>query len=267
MGTVIDTVLADVHNAATSAVGLTAATAATGDSFGVRSFASTDWARLEALFLQGSGTRQARIQSPRMHDNVTGITLQSAEAPTEFPLPQEVGEPLYSADVLSVSMDAAASSDTVMALLVYYKNIQGSGADVRMWADIASRIEHIKIAQVACITSATIGAWSDTVITTTENQYKADHAYAVLGFLSNVALCCMGLKGPATGNYRICAPGQTSTLEISRYFVEMSNFHQTPHIPVFKANDRASTYVSTAANTASVAANVYMVLADLGLVQ
>ncbi len=265
MGLCIDTVLADVHNATTSAIGLTAATAATGDSFGVRSFAQTSWAKLEALFLQGSGTRQARVASPRMHDNVTGITIQSAESPTDFVLPQEVGEPMYSADLLTVSMDAAASSDTTMALLMYYRDVAGIAADLRGWSDISARIEHIKVAQVAVTTSATIGAWQDTLITTTENQWKADHAYAVLGFLSTVALTCMGLKGPCTGNLRVCAPGATSTLDISRYFVEMGNLHGTPHIPVFKANDRASTYVSTAANTASANANVYMVTADLGL--
>lgn len=264
MGIAIDTVLVDVHNATTNPLALTAATPATGDSLGVRSFAAASWAKLESIFLMGSGVQQARVTSPRMHDNVTGITVESGENPTEFVLPARAGEPLYSSDLLSVQLTAAASSDTVACLLNYYRDLSGIDADLRMWADIAARVEHIKVAEVAVTTSATIGAWQDTVITTTENQYKAGHAYAVLGFEATTALVAMGIKGPATGNLRVCAPGSTSTLDITSYFAEMGDRHGTPHIPVFKADDRASTYVSTAANTASVNSHVYMVLADLG---
>lgn len=266
MGLCIDTVLCDVHNTATSAVGLTTATTATGDSLTVRSFSETDWAKLESIFVQGSSAQQARILSPRLHDNVTGITVQTAETPSEFLFPPDTGTPLYSSDTLVVQLAAAASSDTVAALLIYYKNIKGIDADLRMWEQVAPKMGNLKIAEVAVTTSGTIGAWTDTVITTTENQYKADHEYAVLGFQSSAALAVQAIKGPSTGNLRVGCPGATSTLDITSYFLEMSVRHRTPHIPVFKANDRANTYVSTAANTASVSANVYMVLADLGTV-
>lgn len=264
MGAVIDTVLVDVHNTATTAAALTAGTVTnSGDSLGVRSFNQNAFAKLEAVFLQGSGTRQARVTSPRMHDNVTGLTFQSAESPAEFLLPRDVAEPLYSADVLSVSLDAAASSDTLAALLCYYSDVDGMSAALATWDQVKSAMIRLKTVQVAVATSATIGAWTDTVITTTENQLKADYRYALLGFETNTALCAMGIKGPATSNLRICAPGNTSTLDISSYFIEMGIRHGTPHIPVFKANDRASTYISAAANTASVSANVYAVLAQL----
>lgn len=264
MGTVIDTVLVDVHNTSTNAAGLTTGTVTnSGDSLGVRSFDSPGWAKLEAAFLQGSGTRQLRISSPRMHDNVTGLTFQSAESPAEFLLPRDVGEPLYSADVLSVQMDAAASSDTLAALLCYYSDVDGMAASLATWDQVKANMIRLKTVEVTLTTSATIGTWVDTAINTTENQLKADYRYALLGFETNVALCAMGIKGPATSNLRICAPGNTSTLDLTSYFVEMSNRHGTPHIPVFKANDRASTYISACANTASVAANVYAVLAQL----
>lgn len=265
MGLCIDTVLTDVHNAATTAVGLTTATVTgSGDSLSVRSFDSPDWAKLEAIYLQGSGTRQVRVLSPRMHDNVTGLTFESPESPTQFVLPQEVGEPMYSSDTLVVQANAAASSDTVAALALYYSNVKGIDAALLTWAQVKASMIRLKTVEVAVTSSATIGAWQDTVITTTENQLKADYQYALLGFESSAALCTMGIKGPATGNLRICAPATTETLDITRYFVEMGNMHGTPHIPVFKANDRANTFVSVAANTASATADIYMVLAQLG---
>lgn len=265
MGVCLDTVLVDVHNAATTAVGLTTGTVTnSGDSLAVRSFDTGQWAKLEAAYFQASGTRQLRITSPRMHDNVTGLTWESPESPTQFLLPQEVGEPMYSSDQLAVSMSAAASSDTIAALALYYSSVQGIDASLATWAQVKASMIRLKTVEVAVTSSATIGAWSDTVITTTENQLKADYTYALLGFQASASLCTMGIKGPATGNLRICAPATTETLDITRYFVEMGNMHGTPHIPVFKANDRANTFVSVAANTASATADIYMVLAQLG---
>lgn len=265
MGVAIDTVLVDYHNTATTAASLQTGTVTnSGDSLAVRSFEPPAWAKLEAVSVQSSGARQARLLSPRLHDNVTGLTWESAEVPSQFLLPQEIGEPLYSSDTLTMQLSAAASSDTTAALLMYYSDLGGVDQKLATWAQVKASMIRMKTVEVAVTSSATIGAWVDTVITTTENQLKADYTYALLGFQSSVALTCMGLKGPATGNMRVCTPGATSTLDITRYFVEMGNMHGTPHIPVFKANDRASTYVSVAANTASVASDVYMILAQLG---
>jgi hypothetical protein len=265
MGVAIDTVLVDVHNAATTAIGLTAATVTnSGDSFGVRSFDPPAWAKLEGVTLMGSGTQQVRVLSPRLHDNVTGLTWESPESPTQFLMPKDIGEPLYSADTLTVQMSAAASSDTVAALNVYYSDLSGVDQKLATWEQVKSSMIRTKIIEVAVTSSATIGAWTDTVITTTENQLKADYSYAVLGFQQTTAVAVVGLKGPATGNMRVCAPGSTETLEMSSYFIEMSLRHGTPHIPIFKANDRAATNISVAANTASVSTHVYAVLAQLG---
>jgi hypothetical protein len=264
MGLALDTVLYDVHNAATSAIGLTAATLTnSGDPAQIRSFPDSAFAKLVAATLHGSGTRQARITSPRMHDNVTGLTFQSPETPTEFLFPPEVGEPMYSVDTLAVSADAAASSDSLVALLVYYSNLPGIDAQLKTWAEVKSRMIRLKVMQVAVTTSATPGTWADTVITTTENQLKADYEYALLGFEPNAALTAIGLKGPATGNLRVCAPGTTETTLLTNYFIWMGERHGLPFIPVFKSNDRGATNISSCSQAASVTANVYAILAQL----
>lgn len=264
MGLAMDTVLYDVHNAATTALGLTTATLTnSGDPAQIRSFPDSAFARLVAVDLHGSGTRQCRVTSPRMHDNVTGLTFQSGEAPTQFLLPAEIGEPMYSVDTLAVSADAAASSDSLVALEVFYSNLPGIDAQLKTWHEIKSRFIRTKVMEVSVTTSATPGTWVDTVITTTENQLKADYEYALLGFEASAAISVMGLKGPATGNLRICCPGSSETLDITSYFIWMSERHGLPMIPVFKANDRGATNISTAAFGASTASNVYAILAQL----
>lgn len=265
MGLALDTVLLDLHNTSTNPATLTASTPATGDSLSIRSFKDGSKCTLENVYLQGTTPpRRVRILSPRLHDNVTGVSFQALENPTEFLLAAEIEQQMYSADTLVVQLDAAASSDTVAALSLYYTDLPGVNADLRTWQQIQNRIIDIKPVEVDVTSSATIGQWSDTLINTTENQLKANYEYAVLGFETSATLLCMGVKGPATGNLRVCIPAASPTLRLTDYFIFQSQQGNRPYIPVFQANDRAATYVSVAANTASATANVFMICARLG---
>jgi len=260
----IDTVLYDVHNATGAPIGFTGATVtASGDAPGVRYFQPPALGFLEAVAVQSSGSRAARITSPLFHDNVTGLTFNFSEQPSSFLLPQEVGQPLTPGDTLTVQLDAAATSDSVAVLFNYYTNLQGSSARLFSWGDISGIIKSIKTVEVDVTTSATIGAWTDTLITTTEQQLHAHTDYAVLGYGGQTAVVCVALKGQDTGNLRIGGPGVTTNFDTTDYFIQMSSLHGRPHIPVFNADNRFATYVSTAANTASVADKTTLILAEL----
>lgn len=259
----IDTVLFDFHNTVAALQPLTATTTATGDSATVRYFPTTSKARLETVCMQNSGPAAIQIKSPMFHDNVTGLTFQFNEHPSTYLLPQEVGQPLVPGDVLTVLMTAAATSDSVAVLCNYYENLPGASARLYSWGDISGNIKSIKACEVDCTTNATIGQWSDTLITTTENQLHARTDYAVLGYEAQTAVTTVAVKGQETGNLRVGGPGPTSSFPTSDYFVSMSNMHGTPHIPVFNADNRGSFYVSTAANTASVASKITLILAEM----
>lgn len=264
MGLAIDTTLYDVHNAATSAIGLTAATVtASGDTAQIRSFDPPSKAYLYGVSMQGSGTRRIQLTSPRLHDNVKGLAWQTPESPSEFLFPSQGDQSVYSVDTIGVQLDAAASSDTVACLHTYYTDIQGIAADLRSWDQVRANLINYKILEVDCTSSGTIGAWADTAVNTTDKQLKADFKYAVLGIETSAALVAMGVKGPATGNLRICAPGAAVSFPLTEYFIRLSEHHNRPFIPVFKANDQGATFVSIAANTASVSADVFLVLAQL----
>lgn len=259
----IDTVLYDVHNATGAAIGLTAATVANGDSATVRYFPQTNPAFLEAVGFQASGTRVARVTSPLLHDNVTGLTFNTAEQPSSFLLPQEIGQPIFAGDTLAVSLDAAATSDSVAVLCNYYTVLNGVSARLYNWGDISGIIKNIKVMEVDCTSNAAIGQWSDTVITATENQLHAGTDYAILGYESSVAVVAVAIKGQDTGNLRVGGPGVTTAFDSSDYFVAMSNWHSRPHIPVINSDNRNSVYVSVAANTASVATKTSIIMAEL----
>lgn len=260
MGIALDTVLTSVANPGAN---YTATAAATGDSLTVRNFATTSSAMLESIIRQGAASGAVRVRSPLFADDTQGIRFYSAETPTVYLLPPQVGEPLRAGDELTVEVTGGTAETDLAVLVNYYADLPGAAPRLYDWSSINGNVAHIKPVVVAVTTNATIGQWEDTAITTTENLLHADTDYAVLGFVTDSALAVIGIKGSETNNFRICGPGTTATDDTSRWFIDQSNYHGTPHIPVFNSNNRDNVYVSTAADTASATANVTMVLAQL----
>lgn len=263
MGVYIDTVGSFITAGTTNPKALAAVTIATGDSLQVRSFSPQGWAKLEAIFYKGTAKAQTRVQSPMFHDNVTGITYGPNETPALELLPQYVGQPLVTGDTLTLLSGTAANTSAIAALLHYYSDPNGPVARLHSWGDISGIIKSIKAFEVDVTANAAIGTWSDTVVNTVDKQLHAHADYAVLGYETDTALACIGIKGQATNNLRVCGPGAATTVDISDWFVKMSERHGTPHIPVFNADNQGATYVSCLDNAASTAAKVYLILAEL----
>jgi hypothetical protein len=263
MGVAIDTVQAFATAGAASPFP-TALAPAPGDSLTVRNFATTDTAKMVALIYDAGGGQKVRVQSPMLHDNVTGITFEPAETPAAFLLGEEIGIRLTPGDTLSVSGGLAAAGTVSAYLVNYYSNLPGASARLHMWGDISGIIKSIKTVEVD-LGAIAVGAWTDTLVTATENQLHAHTDYAVLGYDTSAAVDVVGVKGQATSNLRICGPGPTSSLELTDYFIKQSQQRGIPYIPVFNADDRFAFYVS-AANRAALgggAVHVYLELAEL----
>lgn len=264
MGLAYDTVLAFSTQAGASAFP-TALAAAPGDNLTVRGTVSESAVSLEAIICaSNAGGQKFRITSPLLHDNVTGLTFQPAENPAPFLIPASQYVKLSEQDTLAAYGSCAAATTITMGLVMKYENVRGVTADLYRWSDIRSDVKTIKSVEVD-LNAVAVGAWSDTLITATENQLHADSSYAVLGYQTSQAIDIVGVKGIATGNLRYCGPGAASSLDLSDYYRYMGNDENISSIPVFQANDRNSFYVS-AANHAAIgggAASVYLFLAEL----
>lgn len=246
MGLAIDTI---GFNAITGAVASVYANAAAdaGDSLTVRQFVPGSMARLEYVGLQpaAAGVTGVQVKSPALHDNVQGLEFQTSESPAVFLMPDQQGEPLQPGDTLTAAVEISLAAATVIggALGIYYANLSGIAASLKMRADIFPNIDHLKAFPV---TPGAVAAnvWLDTAIGAAAAQLKADRYYAVLGYISSDPYIALGVKGQATGNLRVAGPGTSTSITTDTYFVDQSDSHMTPHIPVFYANDRNSVYVS-----------------------
>lgn len=248
--------------AANPGAGPTATAAAPGDSLGIRNFSfGSSQARIEHAFRRGATAGFARIRSPRMHDSSTGINWFSGETVDTLVIPHEAAQPVYPADTLITEISGGAAETDALAFSVYYDDLPGIQAQLKAPGDVLGNIRNLKHFQVAAPAGA--NTWTDTVITTTENQLHADADYAVLGYKASATCAVVGIKAPETGNLRVCGPGTTIGLDTADWFLRWSRVGGKPCIPVFNANNRAGVFVSAIDVAAVAGLTVTLVCAEL----
>lgn len=238
---------------------------APGDSTTVRNFNAQTPAFLHNLTFQYStaGAR-FRVRSPLFHDNVQGIRAIPGETLTRFSIPKETGQMLRPQDNMTAEAWSNAAAEVVaLAIHMWYQDLPGAAARLKMWGDIQGLIKNIKPVLVAAPEAGTTGQWNDTVITTTEDLLKANTDYAVLGFITDTLETAIAIKGPDTANLRVGAPGDIRTDELSRYFADLSELHGLPMIPIINSANKNATYVSVGGRTTGGTPNISLVLAEL----
>lgn len=256
----IDTILGRAVNPGATA---TALTMATGDSLTVRNYVPPAMAYLEKVHRAGVATSTIQIKSPTLHDNVEGIQYISPETPSQFFFPKGQAQVLRAQDNLTVTTTGGTNETDIVSLSIYYTDLPGIAARLHMPADISPLIQQYKILQVAMTTSATAGQWQDTVITTTEDLLIANRDYAVLGYLTDVAVGLVGVKGIDTGNLRVAGPGTASSRDTTNFFLDWSEREGRPHVPVINSANKGSIFATAADSGASTAVKVQLYLALL----
>ncbi|MHB1923347.1 MAG: hypothetical protein ACYCSJ_01500 [Acidimicrobiales bacterium] len=260
MGLAIDTILGHATNPGTT---FTAITRATGTPSQVRSFPQANWAQIEQIIRKGATKGAVRVLSPLLVTNIRGITYTTGETPATWLLPPTVGQKVQSGDTLTVELTGGTAETDVVAYSIYYQTLPSANARLFNPGTVMGAIANIKPIQVTVTTSGTVGSWSTTLVTATENLLKAGKTYAVLGYVTTTALAFVGLKSSTTNNFRVGGPGSTSTIDTTYWFLELSRAHGTPHIPVFNADNRTSVYVTAANDAASTAATITLICAEL----
>lgn len=260
MGLAVDTIGFTKLN---PGAGPTAAVPNVGDTFTVRNFAPTATAKMLQLSRSGVTKGFVQVRSPVFHDDVRGIRLTTSQANAAYALSQYAAENLVSQDTLICELSGGAAESDGGTMMIGYSDCAGLAARLHSWGDISGIIKHIKPVTVAFVCSATIGTWSDTVITTTEDLLHANTDYAVLGIETDTAVAALGIRGQETGNLRVACAMVTDTYETGDQFVELSNNHGMPLIPVINAANKGSIFLSAFDIAASTAGNAVLVLAEL----
>lgn len=258
MGLAIETLGFHVANPGAT---FTAVTMATSDSATVRQFNQGTKAMLTAVTRQGATAGAVRIRSATFHDPTFGITYVTAENPTHIEVPQQVGQPVQPGDTLTIEGTGGTAETEVGSLTIYYQDVLGLAAPLYNWADLVGSIEHLHTVEVDCPIGGTAGVWADTLINATQDTFKADRKYAILGYTTDTALAAIAFKGSETGNVRNGGPGTTEADVTSNWFIGVNQALQLPCIPVISANNKGSVNVGILSTATSGTAKVSATLA------
>jgi hypothetical protein len=261
MGLAMEVISGYAVNASTT---LTALTMGSGDSNVVRSFSPTSGAWLLDQWAQGATKGYIRTISPRLHDNVYGVTLAYAAA-LPVPLWPEISrELLYPQDTLGLYISGDASDTDGMSSLVYYQDLPGTAANLQTLEAVKSRMLHQSGVQLALTTGGTKGNYGGaTAINATANQFKANTDYAILGYVTDTAVQTIRIKSSDFGNLGVGGPGTNNKIETRDWFSRLSVAYQMPMIPVFNAANVSNTIVDLICNTTGTAVVVTFMCAEL----
>src|ERR1700749_1099661 len=191
MGLAIDTIALDVNTPGASFTA-TAVVASNNDSLTIRNYPSQNQAYMVDVIRRHNTSGAVRVISPLMHDNVTGMTWYTSETPSLQEIPPFIGQRIEPGDTLPVQVTGDTTHHCSVYLVNYYQNLSGASANLYQLSDIHNNIKNLKPITVACTASGTIGLWSDTLITATENQLHATSYYAVMGYSVDTAVGAVG---------------------------------------------------------------------------
>jgi hypothetical protein len=242
----------------------TAVTMATGDSATVRNYPSPNSAWFVDAWALGATKGNIRIRSPRLHDNVQGLKASFAAA---SPVPLLTGyqkEMLYAQDNLTIEIIDAGTETDMLSMLMYYQDLPGTNARLYNWSEIKPRIVHLMGTEVDLTTGGTAGDYGGaTAINATFDQFKANTDYAILGYVTDTAMCSVGIRSADFGNLRVGGPGTNAKIETRDWFTRLSDTLQAPTIPCFNAANKANTLVDVVHNATSTAVTVTFLCAQL----
>lgn len=261
MGKALEVVSGFVVNPSTT---ITALTAATGDQFAVRNFTPPDRAFICDQWALGATKGITQTTSPRLHDNVAGIrNAYGASLPVSLLTGYEQ-ELLYPQDTIAYAMSGDASDTDGLTTLIYYTNLPGTDARLYRWDEIRGRVLHTSGVQLALTTGAAKGNYGGaTQINATQNQFKANTDYAILGYNTDVSVQTVGIRSADFGNLRVGGPGSSGKLETRDWFLRLGRTIDLPTIPVFNAANVSNTIVDLIHNATSTAVVVTFTCLEL----
>lgn len=241
-----------------------AATVCTGNSLTIRQ------SNAPTRLLAASGLQQAtvgfgRYTSPQLHDTTNGILLNyaaSAGTCQFFDAPQ----PLYSQDTITstISGSAVAGDIECRQIWVGYDDLPGVDGKFIDWVQLNAMGEELYSVPITAAAVATGQYSTQVAINSSQDQYKANRDYAILGanFSGTLtATAAIRIIGPDLGNIGTGIPVTTfDKSDSSSWFTNMSMHTQWPCIPVINSSNKALTFIAQQGNENAASLNVSLLM-------
>lgn len=245
---------------------LTNWTMAGSDSLQVRFSDTSKMVRLLSMWAKNQVAGAIQITSPRMHDNVTGYHTQVQAAATRVRWPLGYAQRLYQNDILSVKQSGSAVAGQIEtgSLLVYYDDLPGANGRFIDNPTLNKRMVNLVTTKNSIVTIATGQYGGAQAINTTDDQFKANTDYALLGYLVDTICGTVGWRSADTGNLRVGGPGNQIDNDVTNsWFIYLSEWFNLPLIPVFNSAAKQSIIIDATQDQGAAAVVVNSIFAEL----
>jgi hypothetical protein len=215
--------------------------------------------------VQAAGT--VRIRSPRLHDNVQGIRLDTVAGDVVPLFPWGVGQPLIPQDTLIVELTGSATAGDVEAfsMLIFYADLPGISARLHTWDEIAPRIRNVVTVENTLATDTSGNYSGEEAIDVEFDLLKANTDYALLGYFVDTECCSVRWRGSDVGNLGIGGPGEPGLRFVTKeWFVLLSQTFGLPLIPVFNAANKSGILIDAFQDENGADPTVTQIFAELG---
>ncbi len=207
-----------------------------------------------------------RIRSPRLHDNVEGMTFAVPALNVKPLLPLSVKQELISQDTLVVEMmNSGALNDLDFAsLLVYYEDLPGVDGRFITAAEFEERAKNV-VAVRNTLTLDTDGTYdAEEAINAEYDLLKANTDYALVGSNSRDRIPLIRYRGTDTGNLGVGIPGGIGEQWITAgWFLNLARLTGLACIPVMNSANKSNFLIDSAATENDVTADISTVLVEL----
>lgn len=282
MGTAFEVVTAFASPSTTTAGTYVAATANSGQSFSIRQANGSPAGKVLGPWAQFGAAGKLQVKTPRWHDTTIGDTYNvNIGTATYEPYPQlalDDWEPAYSTDTLTVQLTTNSSQTGAtqygIGIPIYYSDLSGVDANFTTWQAVqalynpATKVGNHYVTWVTPSSSGINGnIGTGVLINSVNDQFKANHSYALLGYTCSAVCTAVLVQGTDTGNLYTGGPGSADFRFTRSWFKNLSIESGLPLIPIIQANNKGTTnvYVVDAATT-STSFTIGLVFVDLGVI-
>jgi hypothetical protein len=249
---------------------LTAWTVAAGNSLTIRSAPIDSQISLLQKWAFNQVAGVLRVRSPRLHDNVQGIRSRISAANVE-PLLANTGDggllqKLTTQDVLTVEQSGSGVGGQIEggSLLLYYNNIPQISARLIDNATLLKSGINLIGQEVSITTGTAIGYSGQVAINVTNDNFKANTDYALVGGMVDTRIECIRIQGIDTGNLGVGFPGEPTQRHVtSNFFARLSMSTGMPCIPVFNSANKNAILIDGFGNQGAITAVVTLYMVEL----
>lgn len=207
-----------------------------------------------------------QVRSPLLHDNVRGIRMIAQASEVENLLPIGQRQILHPQDTLVVELSGSATAGDIetACLLLWYQDVPGVDADLRMAQDVLDAMVNILTVDVT-ITTGTAGGYSGgEAINAESDLLKANTNYAILGADVGTECACVRIRASGFGNLGVGIPGNdTDHMDNRDWFLRLSRMTGLPTVPVFNSSDKGNVLIDAAQDENGADVGVSLILAEL----